>query len=112
MNPGQLGDPVHQVRHRGAKALGDVVVGGVGVLDAVVEEGGLDGLAVQPHLRHDLRHVEGVGDIGGAVPAHLVAVVGLGVVKGGADLLEVRGDVVAGDGLFQMLVALFHSGHG
>ena len=106
LHPGQLGDPVHDVGHRGAEALGDVLVGAVGVLDAVVEEGGDDGLAVQPHLRHDLGHLQGVGDIGGAVPAELVAVVVAGVLVGGPDLGEIRGNVVPPDGLFQVLIAL------
>ena len=45
LHPGQLGDPLHQIGHRGAEALGDLLIGGVGILNAVVEQGGDDGLA-------------------------------------------------------------------
>ena len=89
LHPRQLGDPVHNVGDGGAKALGDVLVGAVGVLNAVVEEGRHDGLAVQAHLRHDLGHLEGVGDVGGPVPPQLAAVVLPGVLVGRRDLLEV-----------------------
>ena len=110
-HPGQLGNAVHDVRHRGAEALGDVLVGAVGVLDAVVEQGGYDRLAVQAHLRHDLGHLQGVGDIGGAVPAQLGAVVLPGIFIGGPDLREIGGDVVSADRFFQMLVSLLYRNH-
>ena len=40
----QLGDALDQVRDRGGELLGDLGIRGGGVLDAVVHEGGLDGL--------------------------------------------------------------------
>ena len=65
MDPGQLADPLHQIRHCGGELLGDVLVGGVGVLNGVVEQGRLDGLGVQVQLlRHDLGHSQGMGDEG------------------------------------------------
>ena len=65
MDPGQLADPLHQIRHRGGELLGDVLVGGGGVLNGVVEQGRLDGLGVQVQLlRHDLGHSQGMGDEG------------------------------------------------
>ena len=65
VDPGQLADPLHQVRHRRGELLGDVLVGGGGVLNGVVEQGRLDGLGVQVQLlRHDLGHSQGMGDEG------------------------------------------------
>ena len=65
VDPGQLADPLHQIRHRGGELLGDVLVGGGGVLNGVVEQGRLDGLGVQVQLlRHDLGHSQGMGDEG------------------------------------------------
>ena len=111
LHPRQLGDPVHDVRHRHAEALGDVLVSTVGVLHAVVKEGGDDGLAVQAHLRHNLGHIDGMGNKGRPVTAHLLAVVLPGVFIGSADLVQVRGDIVPPDGLFQMLIPLFYCDH-
>ena len=105
---GQLGDPVHNVRHRDAEAFGDVLVSTVGVFNAVVKQSGDDGLAVQAHLRYDLGHMDGVGDIGRAVPAHLLAVMLPGVFIGGPDLGQIRGNIIPADGFFQMLIPLFH----
>lgn len=65
VDPGQLADPLHQVRHRRGELLGDVLVGGGGILNGVVEQGGLDGLGVQVQLLgHDLGHGQGVGHKG------------------------------------------------
>ncbi len=38
VGPGQLGDPLHKLRYGGPEELFDLLVGGVGVLDAVVEQ--------------------------------------------------------------------------
>ena len=77
----QLGDPFHQVGHGGAELLGDLVVGGVGVLDTVMEQGGNDGVHVQPQIGYQLGHGNGVGDIGLPAFAQLLAMVGIGVFK-------------------------------
>ena len=77
----QLGDPFHQVGHGGAELLGDLVVGGVGVLDTVMEQGGNDGVHVQPQIGYQLGHGNGVGDIGLPCFAQLLAMVGIGVFK-------------------------------
>ena len=47
-------------------------MGGVGIFDAVVEQGPQNGIGVQSHFRHDLRHGQGVDDVRGAVPADLI----------------------------------------
>ena len=57
-------------------------MGGGGVLDDVVEQGGLDGLAVQPQLlRHNLRHRQGMDDIGLAALAQLPVVLRVRIGK-------------------------------
>ena len=45
----------------------DVVVGGIGVLNAIVEQGAQDRILVQTHFRNDLRNGQGMDDIGGAI---------------------------------------------
>ena len=82
---GQLGDPLHQVGHGLAEPLGHLLVGGVSVLNGVVEKGGHDGVRVQSQLRHQVGHLQGVGDIGGAVLPQLPLMVAAGVVKGVPD---------------------------
>ena len=111
LDAGQLADALHQVGDGGGEEFGHLLVGGGGVLDDVVEEGGLDGLAVQPQLlRHDLGHRQGVDDIGLAALALLVLVGLPREFIGGLDMLEVRGGVVAPDGLYQIFI-LFLDGH-
>ena len=82
LHPGQLGDPLHQVGHGVAEAVGHLLMGGLGVLDGVVKEGGHDGVGVQAQLRHQVGHLQGVGDIGGAVLAELALVIGPPVLEG------------------------------
>ena len=95
MDAGQLADALHQIRHRGRKQLADLLMGGVGVLDGVVEQGRHDGLRVQVQLlRHDLGHGQRVGDERRAVLPVLSGVVGGGVLIGGADLVEAGGRVI------------------
>ena len=95
VDAGQLADALHQIRHRGGKQLADLLVGGVGVLDGVVEQGRHDGLRVQVQLlRHDLGHGQRVGDEWRAVLPVLSGVVGGGVLVGGADLVEAGGRVI------------------
>ena len=57
LNPGQLADALHQIRHRGGGELGHVIIRGVRILNDIVKQGRLDGLGVQVQfLRHNLRH--------------------------------------------------------
>ena len=82
-------------------------MGGGGVLDGIVEQGGHNGLRVQMQLlRHDLRHRQRVGHEGRAVLAVLPRVVGIGEFIGGAYLVKARRRVVALDCLYQMFVLL------
>ena len=107
MDTGQLADALHQIRHCGREEPGDVLVGGGGILDGVVEQSRLDGLGVQMQLlRHDLGHRQRVGDEGGAVLPHLRPVGLGGELEGGPDLLEVGAGVIVADGVLQLAVAL------
>ena len=90
IRPGQLGNALHQLRHGGAEDFFDVLVGSVGVLNAVVEQGAQNGVAVQPHLRHDLGDRQGVDDVRGTVLPLLHLVLPVGVVHGTVDERHVR----------------------
>ena len=86
-------------------------MGGGGVLDDVVEQGGLDGLAVQPQLlRHNLRHRQGMDDIGLAALALLLLMGLICKFKGRPKLGDVCRRVIAPNGFFQQLI-LFLNGH-
>ena len=76
-------------------------MGGVGVLDAVVEQGGDDGVGIQLQLRHNLRHCQGVGDIGGAILAQLSGVGVVGVGERAEQALGVQRRVVFLDFILQ-----------
>ena len=89
-------------------------MGGPGVLDAVVEQGGDDGVGVQLQLRYDLRHCQGVGDIGGAVLAQLSGVGVVGVGERAEQALGIQRRVVFLDFILQRLIALqdgVHTSH-
>ena len=101
---GQLGDPLHQVGHGGAEAFGHLLMGGLGVLDGVVEEGRHDGVAVQPQFGHQVGHLQGVGDVGGAVFPQLPLVAVPGEFKGRPDPCPLLGGAVLLDLLVQFLV--------
>ena len=113
LDAGQLADALHQIGDGGRELAGDILMGGGGVLDGVVEQGRGDGLAVQMQLLgQDLGHRQRVGHEGGAVLPELSGVGGLGKVKGGPDLGKVGARVVGAYGILQMLILLFqcHTG--
>ena len=112
LDPGQFADAFHQVGNGGRENAGHILMGGAGILDDVVEQGGHNGLRVQTQfLRHDLSHRQRMDDIGLSAFALLIFMGLLGKFKGGPDLGKVRRRVVAADGLFQIVV-LFQNGHG
>ena len=86
----QLCHAVDQARNVRAEVLLDVVVGGLGVLDAVVQERGDDGGLVHLHVGQDLGHLERVDDIGLPGLARLRAVHLERVVEGRVDGLAVH----------------------
>ena len=103
LDPGQLADALHQIRHRGRGELGHILVGGGGVLNDIVEQGGLNGLRVQMQfLRHDLGHSQRMGDIRLAAFAALVAVLLFGKFIGGTDVGKVCAGIVVPDGVLQL----------
>ena len=106
LHPRQLGDPLHQIGHGDAEELGDPFVRDAGVLDAVVEQGGNDGVGVQLQLGHDFRYSQGVGDIGRAVLAQLSGVGVIGVIERAEQALGVQRRVVGLDLVFQGVIAL------
>ena len=75
---GQLGDAVHQQGHFLAKGGLQVVQGGGGVLDHIVEQGGSDALGVHAQVQHQPGHGQRVADVGLAAAAAdaLVGIVG------------------------------------
>ena len=79
IGPGQLGDTLHQLRDGLPEEPLDFLVGGIGVLNAVMEQGAQNGIHVQAHLRDDFGHRQGVDDIGGAVLALLLFMLVVGV---------------------------------
>ena len=89
---GQLGDAFYQLRHGGAEDFFDLLVGSVGVLDTVVEQRAQNGILIQTHFCHNLRHGKGVNDVGGAVFALLHPVLDISVVN----RLVNQGDIRAG----------------
>ena len=105
----QLGDALDQIRDRGGELLGDLGIRGGGVLDAVVHEGGLDGLAVKPQLLcNDLRDGERVRDKRRAVLSELTVVVRVGIAEGLVDLGKVCARVVLVDRLDKVVVHAEH----
>ena len=105
----QLADALHDVGNGGGKGAGDVLMGGIGILDGVVEQGGGNGLRVQMQLlRHDLRHRQRVGDERRTVLAVLAAVMLLGKAEGRTDQLKIRPGVIPADGVLQTLILFLH----
>ena len=105
VDAGQLADALHQIGDGGGKQLGQLLVGGLGILNGVVQQRRHNGFAVQMQLlRHDLSHRQRVGHKGRAVLAQLRAVQVPGKLIGLPDLLEVSGGVIAPHGVLQMLI--------
>jgi len=74
LQPRQLGHPLDQRGHLLAEAFGDIVAGGRGVLDHVVQQGGDDGGCVEPVVGQDARDLDRMGEIGIAGGPQLRAV--------------------------------------
>ena len=102
---GQLGDPLHQLGHRGVEPLGDLLVGGSGVLNTVVKQGGHHAVDVQLQVGNNLRHGDGMDDIGLAALAQLAMVGGVGVGEGVKEHLRVQTGHVGEHPFFQRVIA-------
>ncbi len=76
---GELRHPVHQPGDLLAETVGDLLVGGAGILDGIVQKGGDDRCIVKPLLRQDRSHRHRVLEIflarmAGLALVHLAAV--------------------------------------
>ncbi|MPM64037.1 hypothetical protein SDC9_110923 [bioreactor metagenome] len=105
LNPGKLGDSLHQIRHHAPEELGDFLVRRAGVLDAVVEQGGDDGVRIQSQIGHNFGHGQGMGDVGGAILAQLLLVGFIGVFKRGKQALGIQRRIIAFYLFLQGLIA-------
>src|SRR5262249_16819919 len=74
----ELGQAVHEIRHRLAEALGDLLLGDRGVLHDVVEEGRHHRLSVELPIGDDLGDGERGRDVGGAAGPELAVEGGVG----------------------------------
>ena len=108
---GQLGDALHQLGNGGAEDSLNVLVGSVGVLDAVVKQRTQHRVAVQAHFRHDLGDGQGVNDVRGAVLALLGLMLGAGVVHGLVDERPVGPGNVLVDGPLHGGIVFFKGFH-
>ena len=87
---GQLGDTLDQLGHGLAEDLFNVGVGGIRVLNAVVEQGAQHGVDIQTHFRHDLGHGQRVNDVGRTVLSELIPVLDPSIVDSLVDQRHVR----------------------
>jgi hypothetical protein len=90
----ELGDAVDDGRDLVAELLDEPLGGDAGVLDGVVQQGGRDGRLVEPQVRDDARHGDGVGHVGFAGAAQLALVGVDGGQSGAPDQLDVAALVV------------------
>ena len=111
LHPGQFGDALHQFGHRAAEPLGDVVKGGVGVLDAVVKQRAHHRVGVQADFRDDLGHGQGVDDVGRAVLALLAGVLLLGVLIRRVNFLNVHIRRITPDGYHHSRIVFLYGFH-
>ena len=100
----ELGQALDELGGFLAEALGDLLVGDAAVLLHVVQEGGDERRLVELEAGDELRHLEGMGDVGVAGAAHLagMALIGkrVGITnepdpirgKVGPNLIEEAGD--------------------
>ena len=87
---GQLGNALYQFCGGIAESLGNIIVGGIGVLDAVVEQSAQNGVHIQTHLRHDLRHRQRVNDVRRAVFPFLILMLFPGILHRPVDQRHIR----------------------
>ena len=107
LQPLQLGDAFHELADRRAEELVDLVAGGAGVLDRVVQQRDRDGGIVEPQVGQDGGDFERMGEIGVAGGALLRAMLLHGVDIGAVQKLLVDLRVV-GRHPFDELVLTHH----
>ena len=107
----QLGDPLHQIGDGGGELPADVLVGALGVLNAVVEQSGTEGVRVQLQVGHDVGYRQRVGDVGGTILSGL-SLMGFGGVA--VRLVQkrfVQSWIVGQHVPFQFIVVVQHRVH-
>ena len=105
----QARNAVDELRDRRAELVLDLLVAEFGVLDAVMQECGADGIGIETHLDHDLRDRDRMDDIRLAVAALLPLMGGGGALVGGADLLDIGLRVLFAHPLEQKFQFVLHS---
>ena len=105
----QARNAVDELRDRRAELVLDLLVAEFGVLDAVMQECGADGIGIETHLDHDLRDRDRMDDIRLAVAALLPLMGGGGTLVGGADLLDIGLRVLFAHPLEQKFQFVLHS---
>ena len=101
----QLGDAVDQFGDFLAKELGHFAIGGAGVFDGVMQQGGDDGGVIQPLFRQDGGDRDGVGEIGFTRFAQLAVMHLEAVSIGPADQIGIGARIVVankGDEVFDV----------
>ena len=107
----QLGHTLDQGSDLLPEPLGDVVAGGGGVLDHIVQQGGDNGRRVQPVVGQNARHLDRMGEIGIAGGPQLRAVHLHRIDIGAVQQRLVRGGVIGAYSLDQFELAQ-HPGAG
>ena len=87
---GQLGNTFHQLGNRSTELLFNIIVGGIGILNTVMQQRTQHRIHIQTHLHHDLCHRQGVDDIGRSVLTLLILMLGVGIFDCPFDLVHVR----------------------
>ena len=111
LHPGQLGDPLHQICHCGPEELGNLLIGGAGVLNAVVQKSCDDGVRIQLQIGHNLRHSQRVGDIGRSVLPELAGVGVVCIIERGEEALRIQRRVIGLNFILQSLISLQNGVH-
>ena len=101
---GELGDALDKISHLFAEHLCEIVVGGRGVLDHVVQKGGDDRRRVHAVFGQDARHLDRVGEIGIPGGPKLSAVHAHAIDVGAVEKRLIRRRVVALDPLDQLIL--------
>ena len=107
----QLGHALDQRGDLLPEPLGDVVAGGGGVLDHIMQQGGDDGRRVQPIVGQNARHLDRMGEIGIAGGPQLRAVHLHRIDIGAVQQRLVRGGIIGAHSLDQFELAQ-HPGAG
>ena len=104
LHPCQLGDALYQHGDSPAEVLCDLIKGGVGVFNAVVQQRAQNGVGVKTDFGHDFGHCQRMDDIGRAVFPLLVGMFFLGVFHCRVDAQHIRRRGVSLDGFHHCVI--------